>query len=257
MYVATDFGYVVIDDKKFVIKESHVYRTRLTSVAQLGDMLLVSTPEASYYGDADEYYEQLEAFEPASFYAGSRLWPISDSTFFCMGDSTVWSKMSFDNEGVAKFSSDTIITNRTTVVQKTKGGYLLNVPNLKKCYKTDETGLNLVGTDTDGELCSANPEGDGSFWAAGVNGLHQMVESESYFMPNSFTIRENQCTIIEKKGIRRRSAEPVPVTGEVTVKCLRPGNKYHVRYESQVTSTWATFTLDTASATPKRVPLNI
>ena len=185
MYVATDFGYVVIDDKKFVIKESHVYRTRLTSVAQLGDMLLVSTPEASYYGDADEYYEQLEAFEPASFYVGSRLWPISDSTFFCMGDSTVWSKMSFDNEGVAKFSSDTIITNRTTVVQKTKGGSLLNVPQLKKCYKTDETGLNLVGTDTDGELCSANPEGDGSFWAAGVNGLHQMVESESYFMPNS------------------------------------------------------------------------
>ena len=160
MYVATDFGYVVIDDK-----------------------LLVSTPEASYYGDADEYYEQLEAFEPASFYVGSRLWPISDSTFFCMGDSTVWSKMSFDDEGEAKFSSDTIITNRTTVVQKTKGGYLLNVPQLKKCYKTDETGLNLVGTDTDGELCSANPEGDGSFWAAGVNGLHQMVESESYFMP--------------------------------------------------------------------------
>ena len=72
-----------------------------------------------------------------------------------------------------------------------------------------------------------------------------------------FTIRENQCTIVEKKGVRRRGAEPVPVTGEVTVKWLRPGNKYRVRYESQVTSTWATFTLDTASATPKRVPLNI
>ena len=72
-----------------------------------------------------------------------------------------------------------------------------------------------------------------------------------------FTIRENQCTIVEKKGVRRRGAEPVPVTGEVTVKWLRPGNKYRVRYESQVTSTWATFTLDTTSATPKRVPLNI
>lgn len=72
-----------------------------------------------------------------------------------------------------------------------------------------------------------------------------------------FTIRENQCTIIEKKGIRRRSAEPVPVTGEVTVKWLRPGNKYRVRYESQVTSTWATFTLDTTSPSPKQVPLNI
>ena len=72
-----------------------------------------------------------------------------------------------------------------------------------------------------------------------------------------FTIRDNQCTIIEKKGVRRRGAEPVPVTGEVTVKWLRPGNKYRVRYESQVTSTWALFTLDTASPDPKLGALNI
>jgi hypothetical protein len=186
IYVATDFGYVVIDDKKFVVKESHVYRTRLTSVAQVGDKLLVSTPNASYYGDASEYHEQLESFDVASFSVDSRLWPISDSTFFCMNDCTLWNKMSFDDEGEAKFSNDTLFKDITTVVQKTKGGYLLNVPNLKKCYKTDDKGLNLVATDTDGEECSANPQGDGTLWAAGVKGLHQMG-SESYYMPNMLT----------------------------------------------------------------------
>ena len=70
------------------------------------------------------------------------------------------------------------------------------------------------------------------------------------------TIQEDRCTIIEKKGIKRRHATPAPVTGAVTIKCLRPGNKYRVRYESQLTSAWASFSLDTASPHPKHVKLN-
>lgn len=69
------------------------------------------------------------------------------------------------------------------------------------------------------------------------------------------TVQEETCSIVEKKGLRRRSAVPVPVTGEAMLGCLRPGTKYRVRYESQVTSTWASFTLDTASPVPIEVPL--
>ena len=69
------------------------------------------------------------------------------------------------------------------------------------------------------------------------------------------TIQEDHCTIIEKKGLKRRKAVPSPVTGEASLKCLRPGTKYRVRYESQLTSTWASFTLDTASSVPLRVTL--
>ena len=69
------------------------------------------------------------------------------------------------------------------------------------------------------------------------------------------TVQEEQCTIIEKKGIKRRRAIPQPVTGEATLKCLRPGTKYRVRYESQLTSAWASFTLDTASPIPINISL--
>lgn len=72
-----------------------------------------------------------------------------------------------------------------------------------------------------------------------------------------FTISNDKCSIVEKKGVRRRRAVDEPVTGEVTVKCLRPGCRYRIRYESQVTSTWATFTFDTSSPEPKNVKLNI
>ena len=72
-----------------------------------------------------------------------------------------------------------------------------------------------------------------------------------------FTISNDKCSIVEKKGVRRRRSVDEPVTGEVTVKCLRPGCRYRIRYESQVTSTWATFTFDTSSPDPKVVKLNI
>ena len=70
-----------------------------------------------------------------------------------------------------------------------------------------------------------------------------------------FTIRDDECNILEKKGVKRRGVVGVPVQGQVTVKCLRP-IKYHVRYESQVTSRWASFTFDAASTQEKQVSLN-
>lgn len=69
------------------------------------------------------------------------------------------------------------------------------------------------------------------------------------------TIQEDHCNIVEKKGIRRRRAVGEPVSGEVTLKCLRPGLKYRVRYESQITSAWASFTFNTTSADPVTVSL--
>ena len=69
-----------------------------------------------------------------------------------------------------------------------------------------------------------------------------------------FTIRDDECTILEKKGVKCRGTVGVPVKGEVKVKCLRP-IKYHIRFESQVTSRWASFTLDAASTSEKQVTL--
>ena len=69
------------------------------------------------------------------------------------------------------------------------------------------------------------------------------------------TIQEDHCTIIEKKGVKRRGSISEPVTGEASLKCLRPATKYRIRSESQLTSTWASFTLDTASPQPTTVTL--
>ena len=184
IYLATDFGYVVIDDTKFVVKESHVYGKPLTTVAQVDKMLLLSSPDTSYYGLVDVYHEQLEAFSLARLRANCRIRPIDESTFFCLTGWTFVSSMTVDADNKASFSSESIISNKTLQLQKTKGGFLLNMLNSKKCYTTDEMGWNLDSIDTGGEMCSAHPDGDGSLWAAGPQGLHLLNETR-YYVPNA------------------------------------------------------------------------
>lgn len=70
-----------------------------------------------------------------------------------------------------------------------------------------------------------------------------------------FTIRDGECTIVEKKGVKRRGSRGEPVKGEVVVKCFRH-IKYRVRYESQITSAWASFMIDVSGPFVKRVNLN-
>lgn len=187
IYVATDFGYVVIDDSKFVVKESHLYGEAITSVAQVGKMLLLSSKKHLYCGSADEYHELLSSFATPDFKTNCALFPISENSFFCVtDDNTYCVTMTVNDAGNATFNLQNIINTKATVIQKTNGGYLL-VNKEKKCYKTDENGLNPVAIDNDSEMCSANPDSDGTtFWAAGANGLHE-VGSDSYYLPNALS----------------------------------------------------------------------
>lgn len=188
IYVATDFGYVVIDESKLVVKESHIYRTVLTSVAQVGDMLLLSTPDAFYYGSADEYHENLSSFNAGSAKADSRLVPVDDKRFFCVNSANTYlSTMTVDASGKASFDTPRFITGRSTSIQRTPDGYLFNVPAAGKYYTCDAGLQGLTAVDVPGEVCSSHPDGDGTVWAAGAQGLHQLG-SENYYRPNALTM---------------------------------------------------------------------
>ena len=186
IYVATDFGYVVIDDTKFVVKESHVYGTAVVSVAKVGNKLLLATADTFYCGDADKYYEQLSAFTPTTFRANCRIWPINESTFFCMTGWTFLATMTLNDDGDAKFNARTIVESRTAYVQNTVGGYLLNVPLQGKCYKTNEVGEIAEVIETPDEVGSANPNGNGTPWVAGADGLH-LLGHDNYYKPNALS----------------------------------------------------------------------
>lgn len=187
IYLATDFGYVVIDDAKMVVKESHIYRTPLTSVAQVGDKLVLSTPDDFYYGSAGEYHEQLSSFTKGGPRANCRIVPIDERRFFCVLDTTFVSTMTVDEHGNATFDTPVFIPAKSTSIQRTRGGgYLFNVPQRGKYYTCDASLQGLTGVDLPDEVCSSNPDGDGTIWAAGPRGLHQLG-SQDYYRPNAMT----------------------------------------------------------------------
>ena len=189
IYLATDFGYVVIDDKKFVVKESHLYGKSFLSVGEVGNQLLLSTADGLYYGDAHTYHEQLSSFTFNKDIYG-RICPLKDNTFYRITSKVRLVTMTIDDQGKAKFTPRDIIQKtkmESTVLQKTVGGYLINVPEYGMCYKTDENGEVVEEIETPGELCSAHPSGQGELWAAGAKGLHKLLDQQNYYLPNALS----------------------------------------------------------------------
>ena len=185
IYLATDFGYAVIDDHKFVFKESHLYGKPVITAAQLGNTLLLSTAEGIYYGEANKYYEQLSSFNLNTAKTNSRIFPLKDNKFLRITSKTRLITMKVNNDGETTFDEVDLIMGKATLIQKTAGGYLLNVPSLGTCYKIDEDGDIAEEIETS-ELCSAHPSGDGKLWAAGEKGLH-LLGQENYYRPNALS----------------------------------------------------------------------
>ena len=82
-YLATDFGYLVVDDDKKVISESRIYGRRLDGMARVGDRLFASTSDGLYESPAEGRHTDWEAFTrvPAAEGAGGEILPLSDSAF--------------------------------------------------------------------------------------------------------------------------------------------------------------------------------
>jgi hypothetical protein len=186
IYLAADFGYVVIDDSRFVVKESHLYGQPVNSVAQVGNLLFISIDDGVYYGDADEYHEQLSSFEKSPISQKCRFYPIDDKSFFYITGWTYKAVITRNDENEVTFGLKEVLKGNAVMVQNTPGGFLLNDTGHGLCYKTDETGDVISSDETGGELCSANPKGNGSLWAAGSNGLH-LLGSDNYFLPNALS----------------------------------------------------------------------
>lgn len=123
----------------------------------------------------------------------------------------------------------------------------------KKPPSTYIVQLATTATESGGEDTVSMEPADGGHVLLHRSGITLAAEETVNLV---ITLQEDHCTIIEKKGVKRRQAIGEPVAGEAVLKCLRPGNKYKIRYESQLTSTWAMFTLDTSCLEVKKVELS-
>lgn len=189
-YAATKFGYLVINDKKFEVKESHIYNQSIASVAVVGNQLMMSSGSTLYYGDVKGSYDRIDYFKTIPFDENGKIFPVGDKRFlFTTGYLTMYD-FTFDEKGVISLTANCIAQAAPTSVQRTSNGIIANFGPAKDYYYTfDSNGDNAtkVSNPTREILSSAI---EGKWWSVGSKGLRLIDNgtSSEYFKPTGLSM---------------------------------------------------------------------
>ena len=185
VYLATDFGYVVINDKKWEVKESRIFGQKVASVAEMNGYLLLSEGNNLHYGWANQHYETIGSMPllKANFSNDDgRLRPITNNRLLVLTGWTFIAEMNFNQPEQPSAAIQESQPYYAYDVQATPSGYLINCFDAE-CYLTlDAAGTHLSKVEGGKQMYSAYKDGDGTLWAVGENGLHKATD-ETFYKP--------------------------------------------------------------------------
>lgn len=193
-YIATDFGYVRLNDDKKEVKESRNYNVVVRSVCVVGDKLLLSANGQIYMEEIGEYYGRLEELVSTSFKQSGYLYAVNESMFivntgwlYCLKvtDSDVVYKSLLSNAGAKN-------------LLPTKTGFQF-VDNNGVLYLLDENAEKTSSVTLPESMKSSlisSYEADGSQWELNEKGFRHVSISESgsetvlmdFVKPNTSTV---------------------------------------------------------------------
>lgn len=190
VYLATDFGYVVLNDKKWEVLESRIFGQKVNSVAEVGDYMLVSQGTDLRYGKVGKHYETIGSMPKVTGKVsndGGRLRTLTDSKLLICTGWTYTVNVSVNEAGEVVANIAESQPCKTDNLQATPSGYLLNCFS-NNCYLTlDATGSNFTKVDAENQMYSAYKGGDGTLWAVGDNGLHQATDNANFYKPTALS----------------------------------------------------------------------
>ena len=202
-YVATSFGYIVIDESNFAITEVRNYDYNVVSVAVVGQYKIMSLLGRYYYSLVNEPMEVLGSWKRIDQPNGNgSIIPLTNNKFFLLTNNAFF-RVTYteNNDGTLTFASTQMPGNIPTTVQRTPDGFVasnyyyytsgpygIKLKNFEDYYYTfDATGS--VPTKHDGEGLYTMHDA-GTWWVLSSSGLVSIVngvQSESV-MPNGISI---------------------------------------------------------------------
>ncbi|MBR1543671.1 MAG: hypothetical protein IJ626_02110 [Muribaculaceae bacterium] len=195
IYVATDFGYVVYDFKTMEVDESRFFYSTGTnsatvsvkSVAVVGNNLLISANDRLYIGDKSRHYDDLSQMSSQELISG-KIRPINDTRFFCHSYVLYVCELNGNN-----LSKDAVTWRTATSVQRTGDGFVANFTKDNFIITFGANGDYITTIPDIGNEIYSSHDGNGSWWALGTEGIHQIESdgsSSSYIKPNSLSMSE-------------------------------------------------------------------
>ncbi|MGM9803881.1 MAG: hypothetical protein ACI308_06865 [Muribaculaceae bacterium] len=180
-YVATAFGYVVINDQKYEISESRIYGVNVKSAAKVGNTLLLSTASGLYFGDASKQHSTMASLSLLSSYVNTKLYPLDGDAFLQCGSTTATYKVEYDDNGAPTGISQvaSIASSVPSIVQPVKALNTLAVQYITTpCYYSvsgdGATVTRVVLPSSVKNEIATSQEADGSWWTVGANGLRKI-----------------------------------------------------------------------------------
>lgn len=204
VYVATNFGYLVIDDTTLKITAQKILNVPIASVAEIGDMLFVSDSyDAMCYGKVGHNYESLANFIVLKDFPYGKIVPLNSNSFLLGGkDALIRYEISPQKGDTVTFTGTTIEASHPDNIQKVPNGFIANFMNKGYYYTIDVDG-NTTKTPGGKEMYSCNPKGDNVLWSISDEGLHSSADKDTYYMPNSITISTSPLWMAYSKPLHK------------------------------------------------------
>ena len=197
IYVATSFGYVVIDDTSFNILETRNYGANVKSVAVMGGTKVMSLFQEFYYSGMDEAVETDRWHSHVANTIGSdgRIFPITDNKFFFSTTSALYivnivRSTGDDGKQVCTFTAQQAVDAPPAALQRTPQGFVASFIWKGYCYTFDSNGDNPQRIN--GSYLFSSQEGPGNWWVLGTQGLAHLVNGtrSDYIVPNGISITQ-------------------------------------------------------------------
>ena len=205
-YVATSFGYIVIDENTFAVSEVRIYDYNVASVAIVGDYKIMCISNKYYYCNANEQIEAMRWHKQATNSVGNgTIVPINANKFFLLTANAFYKvTITPASDGTLTFSQVLGEGEIPSLIQRCPSGFVgshyyyletgsygAKIRVYRDYYYTwDENGENAT-MHSGGGVYSSQETG-GNWWNLNANGLVHVVSgvNGTPIVPNAISIKD-------------------------------------------------------------------
>lgn len=202
-YVATDFGYMVVDCEKFIIKESFNYGKKFNSMIATDKYLYANFDKKSYVSDINASHYEISAFQLTNFSGEAKMTKLGNDAFIW---NSGWCYLVKTGLESAKLSISVIEKKESGSVTKTGDNFLASFSGYYYIFDKDgnQIGKTALPENVDGSLLSTYAA-SARFWNLDKDGLSQFEMADDGSMtilhesmrPNATTVNEPAYMIFE------------------------------------------------------------
>lgn len=202
-YVATDFGYMVVDCEKFIIKESFNYGKKFNSMIATDKYLYANYDKKSYVSDINASHYEISAFQLTNFSGEAKMTKLGNDAFIW---NSGWCYLVKTGLESAKLSISVIENKESGSVTKTGDNFLASFSGYYYIFDKDgkQVEKTALSENVDGSLLSAYAA-SARFWNLDKDGLSQFEMADDGSMtilhesmrPNATTVNEPAYMIFE------------------------------------------------------------